>query len=202
MQTDETFNNKNTSDMQNISKELRFNEPPSQVDSRKQNRLSNEFSTQNILKNAKSEKHFLDLEQFKVRSKREFQYPVSAKDDINGLFDSLNQQIEVLAGNVQGTLNGKRKEFFDRFKGEMYNIHSTYRELQESTNENLNKMKLKKEILDRQAERDWFKNECNNIDGKCHEKQDELVRFKDKHNEYLQEKTFLEEQIATSKENR
>lgn len=63
-------------------------------------------------------------------------------------------------------------------------------------------MKLKKEILDRQAERDWFKNECNKIDGKCHERQEELYRFKDKHNEFLQEKKFLDEQIATARENK
>ena len=83
----------------------------------------------------------------------------------------------------------------------MYNIHTTYRELQESTNENLNKIKLKKEIIDRQSERDWFKNECNKIDMKCHERQEDLFKLKDKHNEYLQEKNFLEEQIIQAKEN-
>ena len=88
-------------------------------------------------------------------------------------------------GKVADSVSQHRKDFFDRFKGEMYNIHSNYRELQESTNENLNKLKLKKEILDRQAERDWFKNECNKIDGRCHERQDELTRCKDKHNELL-----------------
>ena len=47
------------------------------------------------------------------------------------------------------SVNNHRKDFFDRFRGEMYNIHSNYKELQESTNEHLNKMKLRKEILDR-----------------------------------------------------
>jgi len=57
----------------------------------------------------------------------------------------------------------------------------------------MNKLKLKKEIMDRQAERDWFKNECNKIDTKCHDRQNDLVRLKGKHNELLQEKKFLEE---------
>lgn len=97
----------------------------------------------------------------------------------------MNKEIEKLGQNVGTSLNLHRKDFFDRFRGEMYNIHSTYKELQESTNENINKMKLRKEILDRQSERDWFKNECNKIDQKCHEKSDELNRFKGKHNEQL-----------------
>lgn len=105
----------------------------------------------------------------------------------------MNECIDQLVDKVCVSVNVHRKDFFDRFKGEMYNIHSNYRELQESTNENINKMKLKKEILDRQAERDWFKNECNKIDNKCHEKQDELFMYKDKHNEFLQEKKFLDE---------
>ena len=114
----------------------------------------------------------------------------------------MNKEIEKLGQNVGTSLNLHRKDFFDRFRGEMYNIHSTYKELQESTNENINKMKLRKEILDRQSERDWFKNECNKIDQKCHEKSDELNRFKGKHNEQLQEKKFLEEQIQAAHENR
>ena len=68
----------------------------------------------------------------------------------------------------------------------MYTIHTTYRELQENTNEGLNKVKLKKEIIDKQSERDWFKSECNKIDIKCHERQEELYKQKDKHNENLQ----------------
>ena len=155
--------------------------------------LGNEYSTQNILKNAKTEKLMLDIEQFKVRTKKEFAHEVQAKEEINQYFGKMNECIDQIVDKVANSVNHHRKDFFDRFKGEMYNIHSNYRELQESTNENLNKMKLKKEILDRQAERDWFKNECNKIDGKCHEKQDELYRYKDKHNEYLQEKKFLDE---------
>jgi hypothetical protein len=127
---------------------------------------------------------------------------VVAKDEINKCFEQMNGCIDEIVDKVADNVNLHRKDFFDRFKGEMYNIHSNYRELQESTNENLNKMKLKKEILDRQAERDWFKNECNKIDSKCHEKQDELYKFKDKHNEFLQDKKFLDEQIATARENK
>ena len=44
---------------------------------------------------------------------------------------------------VSNSMANRRKDYFDRFKGEMYNIHQNYRELQESTNENLNKLKLK-----------------------------------------------------------
>mmetsp|Transcript_18955 Transcript_18955/g.18103 ORF Transcript_18955/g.18103 Transcript_18955/m.18103 type:complete len:176 (+) Transcript_18955:363-890(+) len=164
----------------------------------------NEYSTSNILKNARSDrdKYFIDLDKFKVNTKKQFNHNVATKDEINQHFDEINQQIDILTGKVQQNLNVHRKDFFDRFKGEMYNIHSNYRELQESTNEDLNQMKLQKEIMDRQAERDWFKNECNKIDGKCHEKQEELTRFKDKHNEFIQEKKFLEEQIAAAKENK
>ncbi len=61
----------------------------------------------------------------------------------------MNECIDQIVDKVADNLNHNRKDFFDRFKGEMYNIHSNYRELQESTNENMNKMKLKKEILDR-----------------------------------------------------
>lgn len=125
-----------------------------------------------------------------------------AKGEINQCFEKINGCIETLADKVSNSVNVHRKDFFDRFKGEMYNIHSNYRELQESTNDNMNRMKLKKEIMDRQAERDWFKNECNKIDSKCHEKSNELTGAKDKHNEYIQEKRFLEEQIAQAKDNK
>ena len=57
--------------------------------------------------------------------------------------------IDTLGQNVGTSVNMHRKDFFDRFRGEMYNIHSNYKDLQESTNEQLNKMKLRKEILDR-----------------------------------------------------
>ena len=163
---------------------------------------ASEYSTQNILKNAKAEKLLLDIEQFKVRTKKDFHHDVQGKDDINQYFGKINECIDQIVDKVADNLNYHRKDFFDRFKGEMYNIHSNYRELLESTNDDANKVKLKKEILDRQAERDWFKNECNKIDSKCHEKQDELYKAKDKHNECLQEKKFLDEQIATARENR
>lgn len=91
----------------------------------------------------------LDIENFKVRSKKEFNHEVPAKDDINTCFSKMNECIDQIVDKVADNLNHNRKDFFDRFKGEMYNIHSNYRELQESTNENMNKMKLKKEILDR-----------------------------------------------------
>ncbi|CDW85684.1 UNKNOWN [Stylonychia lemnae] len=164
--------------------------------------LHNEYSTQSILKNAKTEKLMLDIEQYIVKTKKEFNHEVQAKEEINQYFGKMNECIDQIVDKVASSVNHHRKDFFDRFNGELYNIHSNYRELQESTNENLNKMKLKKEILDRQAERDWFKNECNKIDAKCHEKQDELYRFKDKHNEFLQEKKFLDEQILTARENK
>jgi hypothetical protein len=77
----------------------------------------------------------------------------------------------------------------------MYNISMNFKELQESTNENLNRHKLDKEIIDRKAERDWFKNECNKLDFKCHEKQRKFTKLKNKHNELDQEKRFIEEQI-------
>lgn len=44
--------------------------------------------------------------------------------------------------------------FIDRFKGELYNIKKKYADLEMSTNENLKKIKLDKEIIDRRAERD------------------------------------------------
>ena len=126
--------------------------------------IQNEYSTQNILKNAKSEKHFIDLEQFKLKTKKEFNHEIPQKDEINQYFDDLNNCINQLGGSVTNNVNVHRREFFDKFKGEMYNVHTNYRELQESTNENANKLKLRKEILERQAERDWFKTECNKID--------------------------------------
>lgn len=44
--------------------------------------------------------------------------------------------------------------FIDRFKGELYNIKKKYADLEMSTNENLKKIRLDKEIIDRRAERD------------------------------------------------
>lgn len=84
-----------------------------------------------------------------MRTKKEFNHEVRCKEEINDYFEKMNECIDVLVDKVGGSVNVHRKDFFDRFKGEMYNIHQNYRELQESTNENLNKMKLKKEILDR-----------------------------------------------------
>ena len=163
---------------------------------------SHEYSTSNIIKNAKSERLLLNLDQFRVKTKKEFNHEVKDKKDINEYFNQMNDCIDTIGQKVTDSLNLHRKDFFDRFKGEMYNIHSNYRELQESTNEQLNKMKLRKEVLDRQSERDWFKNECNKIDQKCHERQEELYKYKDKDSEYYQEAKFLGEQIMAAKENR
>jgi hypothetical protein len=71
------------------------------------------------------------------------------KEQINKYFQDLDGEIDNLNGQVTRSMNSNRKDFFDRFKGEMYNIHSNYRELKELENENLNKLKLKKDILDR-----------------------------------------------------
>jgi len=108
----------------------------------------------------------------------------------------MDQQLLVLNQNVSKKLNHNRKDFFDRFKGEMYNVHQNYRILHEETDDELNKLKLKKEILDRQAERDWYKNECNAIDNRCHERSEQLEQLKASHNEVRQEKKFLDEQIV------
>lgn len=56
--------------------------------------LHNDYSTSNILKNAKTEKLMLDIEQFKVRTKKEFQHEVQAKDEINNYFGKMNECIE------------------------------------------------------------------------------------------------------------
>jgi hypothetical protein len=122
---------------------------------------------------------------FKVKTKKEFHFEVEGQDEINKCFDKMNDCIEDIDDRVGNNLAYHRKDFFDRFKGEMYNIHANFRNLQESTNEGMNALKLKKEILDRQAERDWFKNECSKIDNKCHEKQVELLDRKGIHGEYL-----------------
>jgi hypothetical protein len=50
----------------------------------------------------------------------------------------MNDCIDQIVDKVNMNVGVHRKDFFDRFKGEMYNIHSNYRELQESTNENMN----------------------------------------------------------------
>jgi len=47
---------------------------------------NNEYSTASILKNAKSERLLNDKEKFKIRSKKEFNHEVAAKDDINECF--------------------------------------------------------------------------------------------------------------------
>lgn len=75
------------------------------------------------MKNAKSERLFLDLDQFKVRTKKEFNHEVKCKNEINECFENLNEKIDVLIEKVGGSVNIHRKDFFDRFKGEMYNIH-------------------------------------------------------------------------------
>lgn len=46
----------------------------------------NEYSTSSILKNAKTEKLLMDMDMFKVRSKKEFSHDVVAKSDINNYF--------------------------------------------------------------------------------------------------------------------
>ena len=42
--------------------------------------------------------------------------------------------------------------------------------MSESNNEKYANLKIEKDILDRKAERDWFKNECSKLDSKCHDK--------------------------------
>lgn len=71
----------------------------------------------------------LDIEQFKVRTKKEFNHDVQAKDEINQYFEKMNGCIDEIVDKVANSVNHHRKDFFDRFKGEMYNIHSNYREL-------------------------------------------------------------------------
>lgn len=127
---------------------------------------------------------------------------MKAKDEINEYFSKMNENIDVIVDKVEGSLDMHRKEFFDKFKGDMYNIHQTYRELLELTNEDLNKMKLKKEIHDRRIERNWFSIECNKMDHKYQDKQLELFQLKDKHFANIQDKKFLEEQIIMAKENK
>ena len=42
--------------------------------------------------------------------------------------------------------------------------------MSESNNEKYANLKIEKDILDRKAERDWFKNEWSKLDSKCHDK--------------------------------
>lgn len=71
----------------------------------------------------------LDIEQFKVRTKKEFNHEVQSKEQINAYFSQMNECIDKIVGKVSSNVNYNRKDFFDRFKGEMYNIHANYREL-------------------------------------------------------------------------
>lgn len=106
--------------------------------------------------------------------------------------------IEELQGQVKSNVSAHQNAFFDKFKGEMYNIRMKYRDLQKNINDNLKKMKLdtiNKEIIDRKVERDWFKNECTKLDTQCFQKQEKLVKIKNMNNELHQEKKFIQEQI-------
>lgn len=51
------------------------------------------------------------------------------KEEINDGFSKMNDMIDTLGIKVGDSVNMHRKDFFDRFRGEMYNIHSNYKEL-------------------------------------------------------------------------
>jgi len=65
----------------------------------------------------------LDINMFKKKTKKEFNHEVAHKEDINRYFEKLNECIGEIDDKVGNNLAYHRKDFFDRFKGEMYNIH-------------------------------------------------------------------------------
>lgn len=67
---------------------------------------------------------------------------------------SNKELIDDLHKKVNKTVQKHADVFIDKFKGELYNVKKKYAELEMSTNENLKKIKMDKEIIDKRAERD------------------------------------------------
>jgi len=95
-------------------------------------------SIPNILKNARSEQHFAETMQRRSKLNN-----INNKEVIDDMQRKVNKKIRKHADVL-----------VDRFKGELYNIKKKYADLEMSTNENLMKIKLDKEIIDSRAERD------------------------------------------------
>ena len=68
----------------------------------------------------------------------------------------MEEVIEDFESKVKTYVQKHADVFIDRFKGELYNIKKKCADLEMSTNENLKKIKLEKEMIDRRAERDKY----------------------------------------------
>jgi hypothetical protein len=165
-------------------------------------------SIPNIIKRARSEQHFGQTPDSQTHEKGG-EYMKTLPQPISVIIDDLHHKVNK---NVQKHAD----VFIDRFKGELYNIKKKYADLEMSTpssNLNLKKIKLDKEIIDRRTERDryvfksklivfiaWEQSDINSISNEWRNRNN-LVKYKNSNQELAQEKRFIDEQIGNAQKN-
>ena len=85
--------------------------------------------------------------------------------------------------------------------GQLYNIKKKYAELEMNNNEDIKKIKMEKEMMDRRAEREFLRKECIKLNKKFKEKKIKSEKIRDKNDEMMHEKNFVEHEIKVAKAN-
>ena len=116
-------------------------------------------------------------------------------DQVNVLIAQLNSKILELDSGVGNILQEHEKEFLAAYRLHMFEVQKEIKRLKESITFEEIKRKRDEEILARERERDWFRNEALRLDKICKENLKSLEIWKTKSKMLESDKKMLEEKI-------
>jgi hypothetical protein len=120
---------------------------------------------------------------------------IGAAENISALFEELNGTIGLLDAQVGQILNEHEKEFLTAYRVHMFAIQKELKLLKMSISHEELKRRRDEEILAREKERDWFRDEALRLDRICKEYMKSAEMWKSKAKMLEQDKKVLEEKL-------
>lgn len=161
-------------------------------------------TTHQILKKAREEMRTLnDIKSINLTGNlAKFHSPNKNSEVIGDLFIDVNSQIKLLDNVLGVKVVEYQGQLVGSYKNKLSNLRHSTKQLSTVYSNNLDLREVYKEISTKGAERDFLRNNCNQLDCFIHDTHDEILRVKAEKEEATREQAFVIEQIAFAKDNK
>ena len=133
-----------------------------------------------------------------LRLNKDVENLISNADNINSLYNELNNYVMELDKTVGVVLKKHEVECLKNYKEKMYNLQKEIRLLKDKANEEENNRRKQRKISELEIKRDQLKEKAENLDKVCKEQKRSVDKWKMRAEEMVDDKKFYEEQLETA----
>ncbi|OMJ82526.1 hypothetical protein SteCoe_16752 [Stentor coeruleus] len=124
-----------------------------------------------------------------------FTTETSLPENLSSLFTQMNQKISTLDSQLGKILQAHENEFLHAYRIHMTDIQKEIKSLRQTISQEELKRRRDEEILSRERERDWFRNEALRLDKICKEYMKSTEIWKSKAKMLEDDKKILEDKV-------